>query len=307
MFDFYFLLSFFHSFRKIRFIVCELVESGAVAIIGPKSIYISDVVASLCNELNIPHLVSYHRTREIYKNPYHKYTRNIFPDATVLSRSLVDVVQNYGWSKFAMIYDSDESLIRLNGVLQMFPIGYKSVNIYRFPKNTDEIKIILKEISKSFENNIIIDCNLENIAEIIRKGTEVNMMTEYMVWQVTIKNRLWYTKNGILPVHFFQSYFITYPDGHMLNIPELNKVFSNITAIRLMTEDDIEANNIVNNWKTNKIYLDVEQTQYADNIASSDRLKVNTEKKPIDLITFNRARRLSIKKRSNEFLHVSLG
>lgn len=156
-------------------------ESGAVAIVGPKSIYNSDIVASLCNELNIPHIVSYHRTREIKKNPYHKYTRNIFPDSTLLSKSLVDVVKNYGWRRFAIIYDSDESLIRLNGVLQMFPFGFRSVNIYKFPKNKDDIKIILKEISKNFVNRVIIDCNLENIAEIFKKGAEVNVMTDYMV------------------------------------------------------------------------------------------------------------------------------
>lgn len=162
-----------------------MVESGAVAIVGPKSIYISDIVASLCNELNIPHLVSYHRTREISKNPYHKYTRNIHPDSNLLSKSLVDVVKNLGWNRFAIIYDSDESLIRLNGVLQMFPIGFKAINIYKFPKNKDDIRIILKEISKSFESRVIIDCGLENIAEIIKKGAEVNVMTEYMVWENT--------------------------------------------------------------------------------------------------------------------------
>lgn len=54
----------------------------------------------------------------------------------------------------------------------------------------------------------------------------------------------------------------------MLNIPELNAVASNITAIRFMREEDIEANNVVNNWKKTK-------TRIADGIASPDRLKVN--------------------------------
>lgn len=61
----------------------------------------------------------------------------------------------------------------------------------------------------------------------------------------------------------------------MLNIPELNNIASNITAIRLMTEDDIEANNIVNNWQKTKMYLNVEQSRIADAIASQNRLKVN--------------------------------
>lgn len=159
-----------------------MVESGAVAIFGPKSIYVSDVVASICNELNVPHLVSFHRTPEINKNPYHKFTRNIFPDTTLLSKALVDIIRNYDWKKFAIIYDSDESLIRLDGILQMFPSGYKAVTVYKYP-GKQNIKTMLKEISKSLEYRIIIDCSLEHIAEVIRQGYEVNMMTEYMVWK----------------------------------------------------------------------------------------------------------------------------
>lgn len=93
----------------------------------------------------------------------------------------MDVVKNFGWTRFAIIYDSDESLIRLNGVLQLFPIGFKSVNIYKFPKSKDIVKIIFKEISRNFENRVIIDCSLENTAEIVKQGAEMNMMTEYMV------------------------------------------------------------------------------------------------------------------------------
>lgn len=61
----------------------------------------------------------------------------------------------------------------------------------------------------------------------------------------------------------------------MLNIPELKNVEANITVIRLMTEEDIEANNIVNYWKRTKLYLNVEQSRIADEIASPNRLKVN--------------------------------
>lgn len=158
-----------------------MVDSGAVAIIGPKLIYMSDIAASLCNELNIPHITTFHRTREIRKNPYHKFTRNIYPDAKLLAKSLVDAIKNFKWKRFAIIYDSDESLIRLNGVLQMFPFGYKMANLYKFSRDKSDAKVILKRIAKSYERNVIIDCSLENIAEIIRQGVAVNLTHEYMV------------------------------------------------------------------------------------------------------------------------------
>lgn len=157
-----------------------MVDSGAVAIFGPKSIYVSDVVASICNELNVPHLVSYHRTPEISKNPFHKFTRNIYPDTSLLSDALVDVVRNYEWKKFAIIYDSDESLIRLNGILQMFQSGYKAVTVYKFP-GKNRIKHMLKEIAKTMENRLIVDCSIENIAEIVKQGLDVRMMDVYLV------------------------------------------------------------------------------------------------------------------------------
>lgn len=61
----------------------------------------------------------------------------------------------------------------------------------------------------------------------------------------------------------------------MLNIPEMSETKANFTAIRLMTEEDIEANNIVNNWKRAKMYLNAEQSRIAEDIASPNRLKVN--------------------------------
>lgn len=34
------------------------------------------------------------------------------------------------------------------------------------------------------ENRIIIDCNIENVAEIVKQGLDVKMMDEYMVREI---------------------------------------------------------------------------------------------------------------------------
>lgn len=168
-----------------------MVKSDVVAIFGPRSIYVSDIVASICNELNIPHLVSYHRIPEISKNPYHNFTRNIYPDPNLISKALVDVVQNYKWKRFAIVYDSDESLIRLNGVLQLFESGYKAVTVYKFPgKGKEKVQKMLKDIAKTNENRVILDCSVDNIAEIIKQGVNTKsislLMGEYMVYEYKI-------------------------------------------------------------------------------------------------------------------------
>lgn len=62
----------------------------------------------------------------------------------------------------------------------------------------------------------------------------------------------------------------------MIDIPELKEVRSNLTAIRLMSSTDVEALNIVNQWKENKKYFNTEQYQYAQQFpyVLSDRLRV---------------------------------
>lgn len=157
-----------------------MIESGAVAIVGPKSIFISDVIASICNELNVPHIVNHYRLVDTSVSPFHRFTRNIYPDISLLSSALVDIVRNYDWKKFAVIYDSEESLLRLNDVLQMFPVGYKAVTVYKYP-GKDFVRPFLKDIAKTLENRIIVDCGIENTIEIFKQGLDVQMMGEYMV------------------------------------------------------------------------------------------------------------------------------
>lgn len=63
----------------------------------------------------------------------------------------------------------------------------------------------------------------------------------------------------------------------MLNIPELKEIRSNITTIRLMTDEDVEAKNVINKWKKSKMFLNSDQYRYAQDVTSPNRLKVNSE------------------------------
>lgn len=167
-------------------LVCEMIENGAVAIIGPKSLYVSDVVASICHELNIPHIVSHQISPEFKKQQFHGFTRNIFPDTKLLSGALFDILKNFGWKKFAIIYDSKESLIRLNGIIQMLPAGHRAVTVYKL-SGKGYVKTLLKIIQKNHLNRVIIDCNVDNTIEIIKQGLEIKMMDVYMVSLMMIK------------------------------------------------------------------------------------------------------------------------
>lgn len=249
-----------------------MIENDAVAIIGPKSLYVSDVVASICHELNIPHIVSHQVLPVFKKKRYHGFTRNIFPDTKLLSGALLDILKNFEWKKFAIIYDNKESLIRLNGIIQMLPAGNRAVTVYKLP-GKGYVKSILKIIQKSHLDRVIVDCNVENTMEIMKQGLEINMMDEYMVSRDDNSN-IYFVYQVF---HFFEkNYLITSLDGHMVNLAELKLVRSNITAIRLNSPIDTEAMNIINQWKEKKKYLNAEQLRVRERVSNVfyDRLKV---------------------------------
>lgn len=137
----------------------------------------TETVASICNDLNIPHFIALWQSPETSGNPYRQFTRNLFPDSDKFARAIRDVVANYGWTGFVIIYDSLDSLARLHYVLQL----NAKVNIYRLPKDSDDFKPIMKEISRSGETRIIIDCSIKNTIEVLRIADDVNLKEEYVV------------------------------------------------------------------------------------------------------------------------------
>lgn len=100
----------------------------------------------------------------------------MFPDTETLARAVGDVVMNYGWTGFALIYDSIDSLTRLQYVLQL----RLKVTVYRLPTDFD-FRPVLKEIAKSGETRIIIDCSIENTIEVLRTASGLNLKEEYVV------------------------------------------------------------------------------------------------------------------------------
>lgn len=63
----------------------------------------------------------------------------------------------------------------------------------------------------------------------------------------------------------------------MIDLSNLKEVRSNITAVRLMSATDVEAMNIVKQWKENKKYLNAEQFKHAEQTSyvQSNRLRVS--------------------------------
>lgn len=119
---------------------------------------------------------------EIIENQKDKFncTRNLYPNIDKISEAIADIITDYGWSAFALIYDSPNSLVRLHQVLQRRDTDDIAVGIYYLPAGSD-IRPLLKEITKSGETRIIIDCSIENTINILKLGLQIKLKDEYIV------------------------------------------------------------------------------------------------------------------------------
>lgn len=67
-----------------------------------------EIVGSICNELGIPHIIAHWTPGEV-REEQHAYTRNFFPDNNLYARALAQIIADYEWNGFTLLYENNES------------------------------------------------------------------------------------------------------------------------------------------------------------------------------------------------------
>lgn len=169
-------------------------------------------------------------------NPFamHTFTRNFFPDHAVYAQMLATIIADSEWNGFTLIYETADSLERLQDVLQIHGPTLNPVTVYQLPPgDADDIdyKSLLKHIQKSGDSNIMIDCAPEKALRLLNQAAEVNLTKEY------------------------ERYIITSLDAHVL---DMHSSLANITAFRMMDPKSVEVIESVRGW------LDLQQRNTSD-------------------------------------------
>jgi len=201
--------------------VCQWFTHGVAAIFGPNWEAASDHVLSMCQAMQIPHIETHWKTQN--HNRSAKYSVNLFPATSSLSRAYADVVFSYNWKSFTLVYEDEESLIRLQDLMHVSTMpGYK-VTFRVLPRN-DDYRPLLKEMRRNGERNIVLDCSLKSISALFHQAVEVGMMS------------------------LAQSYFITSLDMNTLDFEPFKHYGTNITGFRMTDPLQTETINTIGDW-----------------------------------------------------------
>lgn len=144
-------------------------------------LYITGIVSSICSAFKVPHIVAnWQNPTEMADIQNHNFTINIFPKAFAVSKALYEIVRQFSWKEFAVVYENDDSLTKLNEFLRYSELSGMKITIHQLPGDS-EYKPFLKYFSKTGINYFIVDCSVKNWLQFIKQSDEFNMTREYIV------------------------------------------------------------------------------------------------------------------------------
>ncbi|XP_061400844.1 uncharacterized protein LOC133336579, partial [Musca vetustissima] len=108
----------------------------------------------------------------------HQMTLNVFPAQPVLSKAYADIVQNYGWRKYTIVYDEDDASapFRLQDLIQLRDLNEKIVRVRTF-KRGEDYRILWKSIKG--ERRIILDCPPDMLVELLNSSIPFGMTAQF--------------------------------------------------------------------------------------------------------------------------------
>ncbi|XP_077485672.1 glutamate receptor ionotropic, kainate 2-like isoform X1 [Amblyomma americanum] len=210
----------FQASRK----VCALLEEGVAAVFGPQSGEASAAVRSACAVLDVPHM----ETRWDYRARPDNHSVNLFPHPAALGKAYLDFIKHKDWRTFAVLYEENDALIRLQEILKDPLMRERKVVVRQFEPGV-EYRKVLKDVGKSGIKNIVLDVPTEHIHTALKHAQQVDMMSEY------------------------HNYFITSLDAHTVDMEDFQYGGTNISAFRLVDTHAKEFDEVARDWMTRRL------------------------------------------------------
>ncbi|KAL1442622.1 hypothetical protein MTO96_030695 [Rhipicephalus appendiculatus] len=172
----------FRSAKK----VCRLLEKNVVAVLGPRKQEAASLVGSACTGHHVPHI---YLSQEFQPNAdvnAASASLSMAPSHYELDRALQDLVKAQRWKSFTIVYERPEALVRLRGLLHLTQSGGLPipVSLRLLPDKTDS-RIVLREIAKDGESNIVLDVATHKLGDLLRHAQRIGIVNEYHNFIVT--------------------------------------------------------------------------------------------------------------------------
>ncbi|XP_035212026.1 glutamate receptor ionotropic, kainate 2-like [Stegodyphus dumicola] len=155
----------FHASKK----ACLQVSSGVNAIFGPQDPLLGSHVQSLCDALDIPHIES----RVDMEPEMKEFSINLHPSPRIVGSAIRDLIHYLNWTKVAIIYEDDMSLISLQELIRP-PVPRDLQVIFR-KTSLDTFRDTLKDIRSRGIFSLVVDTKPQNLPHLLQAILQVQM------------------------------------------------------------------------------------------------------------------------------------
>ncbi|XP_011138744.1 glutamate receptor ionotropic, kainate 2-like isoform X1 [Harpegnathos saltator] len=155
--------------------VCEMVNLGVVGVFGPQDKVIAEHVQSMCDSMDVPHI----SVRQDSSEPSQPrgVGLNLYPHVSSLARVYDQLVTDFKWKSFAILYENTDSLIRMRLLLRRWDPHGNSAFIYHLGDGPN-YREVMQQIKASELENIIIDCSYDILSEVLRQAQQVGILSD---------------------------------------------------------------------------------------------------------------------------------
>ncbi|CAM1305345.1 Uncharacterised protein g4013 [Pycnogonum litorale] len=195
--------------------VCRLLEKGVAAVFGPQTFELSQPVGSVLDSFDVPHFEARLDPRRRTK----EYTFNLYPDWQTIVTAFKDLIDAKEWKRFAILYEENEGLVRMQWLLQTTTTKEKKRNII-LRKLQQPYRDVLRELKQYRVDNILVDCKTRNLREFFKQAQQVGLMNDH------------------------NSYIITNLDSHTVNMDDFKHSQTNLTSFRLIDSNNMMARRV---------------------------------------------------------------
>ncbi|XP_015173134.1 PREDICTED: glutamate receptor ionotropic, kainate 2-like [Polistes dominula] len=151
---------------------CKLLEMGVAGLFGPKDKSASYFVQSMCDAMDLPYITTRWDPEQTRGNAI-----NLYPHPEVLSMVYYNIIKDFNWKEYVILYDNTESLLRLQRVLELQEIVGYEIRIYHLG-NGPNYRDILRTVKMSGVINIVIDCSYETLPVVLEQAQQVGLMLQ---------------------------------------------------------------------------------------------------------------------------------
>lgn len=152
------------------------------------------------------------------------HSTNLYPQPLSLGNAFRDLVKLKNWKSFAILYEENDALVRVQEVLKDADLREEKIVVRHF--ETEEYRKVFKEIGKLGIRNIILDVPREHIQAVLRHAQQVEMLSEY------------------------HNYIFTSLDLSTVDLEDFQYSGTNISSFSLIDTSSLVYNDVIREWQS---------------------------------------------------------